>query len=366
MLDRYLASFRRLVKVGMRIVFHAWRDLAHPHAGGSERLVNWLAEGLASRGHEVLLCAGSPVGTRTYMVVSAGGRFSHYVRMPFVHRKYGKEADVVVDVASGLTYFSPWWQRSPTVLLHTHVHTQQWSAMFSPPFASIGRLIESRAIPRAYRNCSVVTISESSAAGLEELGFDRSHISILSMPAEGTYLGDERSEGPLFVCVGRLVRYKRVDRLLEMWRVVEAIVGGTLVIIGDGPERQDLERQAGRGVVFVGAVEEAVKTRLQHDAWIQVHAASHEGWGIVVSEAAIQGTPTLAFRVSGLRDSVVDGLTGVLVDDEESFVKEWIDLAGSAERRNVLGHKAKELAGDKSIEKTVAMFESLLLRAVSS
>lgn len=347
----------------MRIVFHAWRDLDHPQAGGSERLVDWLASGLAARGHDVVLCAGGPVGQRTYRVEAAGGRFDHYLRMPFVHRRAARDADVVVDVASGMTYFSPWWQSRPTVLLHTHVHTEQWEAMFPKPIAWVGQRIESDLIPRAYSDSTVVTISASSADGLEQLGVDRSHIEVLPVPVEGTPRDDPRSAEPLFVCVGRLVPYKGVDRLLDLWRRVEAEVGGTLVVVGDGPELQELRSRAGRGVKFVGYVSDDEREHWQRMAWLQVHAAAHEGWGIVIAEAGLQGTPTLAFSVPGVRDAIIDEVSGVLVDDDDSFVREWVALTRSPERREGLGTGARLFAASHTVETAVDDFERILIES---
>ena len=87
-------------------------------------------------------------------------------------------------------------------------------------------------------------------------------------------------------------------------------------LAGDGPERARLQALAGPGVVFAGRVSEQEKHRLLCSAWLLVHPALIEGWGIVVAEAAIRGTPAVAFDVPGLRDSVVHGETGMLVRTE--------------------------------------------------
>jgi glycosyltransferase involved in cell wall biosynthesis len=349
----------------MHIAFHAWRDLAHPQAGGSERLVDALASGLAARGHDVVLYAGSPVAPRAYHVVGTGGRFAHYLRLPLMHRRTTPKVDLVVDVVSGMTYFSPLWQSAPTVLLHTHVHVEQWRAMFAPPIAWVGRTIETRLLPRVYRSSTVVTISPSSAHGLAALGFDRSRLHILPVPVDArAHDSEPDTPEPLFVCVSRLVPYKRVDRLLDMWRRVQPIIGGTLAIVGDGPDLATLQQRAGPGVTFTGFVDDDERERLQRAAWLQVHPAAHEGWGLVITEAGVQGTPTLAYRVPGVRDAIVDGVTGVLVDDDEAFVKEWIDLAMSDDRRNDLGAGARALAARHTPEMAVGEFEDIALQTV--
>ena len=141
-----------------------------------------------------------------------------------------------------------------------------------------------------------------------------------------------------------LTDYKRLDLLLRLWDRVRHVVGGKLVIAGDGPERARLEAQAGPGVVFTGRVSEQEKHRLLCSAWLLMHPALIEGWGIVVSEAAIRGTPAVAFDVPGLRDSVVHDETGMLVRTEGQFASAWASLAIDGRRREELGRAARTRA----------------------
>lgn len=350
----------------MRIVFHAWRDLDHPEAGGQERLVHSLMVGLLERGHEVALCTGTPARPREYPVVAAGGRFTQYLRMPFSHRRSLRDPDLVVDVISGMTYFSPLWQRRPTLLLHTHVHLDQWSLMFPAPIAAVGRVIEGRLVPLVYRRSLTVAISESSAQDLVGLGMDRDSIRILPVPADAPLIDVERSPEPLFVSVGRLVPYKRIDTLLRAWDAVRPITGGRLVIVGDGPQRSALESLAGPAVDFVGYISDKERARLQRTAWLQVHTAAHEGWGIVITEAARHGTPTLAYRVPGVRDAVIDGETGVLVDDDDQLVEAWISLARSPSRRSELGEGAQRNSARHTVDAAVDAFETFAHEAIDN
>src|SRR5438105_10217106 len=122
----------------MRIVFMAWRDLAHPQAGGSEVLVDRLAVGLQARGHQVTLLAGDPVGHRPYPVVGTGGRFAQYLRAPAAYLSRHRDADVVVDVENGVPFFSPFYRRRPLLCFVNHVHAEQWKMLFPSPVAEFG------------------------------------------------------------------------------------------------------------------------------------------------------------------------------------------------------------------------------------
>jgi glycosyltransferase involved in cell wall biosynthesis len=121
---------------------------------------------------------------------------------------------------------------------------------------------------------------------------------------------------------------------------------------------------AGEGVELVGQVGEEEKHRLLSQAWLLLHPAMFEGWGLVVMEAAAAGTPTLAFRVRGLCDSVVHGGSGMLATSEESFVDHWIALAHDGELRDRLGSGARERARDFAWSSTVSTFLPVVEEAV--
>ena len=316
----------------MRIVFVSWRDLAHPQAGGAEVVLDGLARGLQARGHEVQLLCGGPVAERSYPVHRTGGTYTQYLRAPFTYwRRAGRATDVVVDVGNGIPYFSPLWQRAPVVCLVHHIHTLQWRMSFPAPIAAVGRWLESRAMPRVYRRKRFVAVSDSTRQGLIALGVDDQRVTTIVMGTNSAPVHEGRSSTPRFLILGRLVPHKRVALALELWERVRPRTGGSLVVVGDGPELPRLRAMAGADVEFTGPVDEARKQRELGAAWLLVHPAHHEGWGTVVMEAAAAGVPTVGFDVAGVRDSVADGVTGILATDGDEFAEAWVHLATNAD-----------------------------------
>ena len=349
----------------MRILFLSWRDLSHPQAGGSEYVVDRLAQGLQEAGHEVALACGGPVGSHPYPVFDAGGTYGQYLRLPFVARRRFPGADVVVDVENGIPYFSPLWQRAPVVCLVHHVHVEQWRMYFPAPLAWLGRFLERRLMPWVYRRCTFVAVSASTAADLTGLGVAPDRVRTIEMGSDPVEATAARSATPMFVALGRLVPHKQIDTLLVLWERVRESVGGRLVIVGDGPEAEALRSTAGPGVEFTGAVPDDEKRRLLSEAWILVHPAAHEGWGTVIMEAAALGTPTIGFDVRGVRDSVVAGETGVLAQTDDAFVSAWITLAGDEVERNRLGVGARRRARGFTWERAVTDLEQVVAGAAS-
>lgn len=86
----------------------------------------------------------------------------------------------------------------------------------------------------------------------------------------------------------------------------------------------------------------------------------------MVTEAAVRETPAIAFDVPGLRDSVVDGETGVLARGESSFAAAWCTLALSTHRRTLMGKAARDRAAQYRWNHTVRQFRAVAGEAVRS
>ena len=124
----------------------------------------------------------------------------------------------------------------------------------------------------------------------------------------------ERGEHWLFV--GRLSAYKRADI------AVKAFAGTRrrLIVVGEGRERESLEKLARDNVAFTGHVDEATKRELLATARGLIFPAEDD-FGIVCVEALASGAPVVALARGGAPDIVRDGVDGVLVDepDDERF-----------------------------------------------
>ncbi|MEU7042564.1 glycosyltransferase family 4 protein [Streptomyces varsoviensis] len=324
-----------------RIVFLARRDVGNPAAGGSEILVDRLATGLTALGHQVTLVCGGPVARHDYRAVSAGGDAAHFLRAPHALSRRAGPCDLLVEVCNGMPYLAPLWHPGPTLCLVNHVHTDLWRLRYPPPAGRLGARLERWALASAHRRGLVVAVSGSTAAALLRLGVAQDRIRVVHNGVERPPALLPEAPEPLFVAMGRLVEYKRVDLLLRLWERVRPVTGGRLVIVGDGPERPRLQALAGPGVTFAGRVDEAGKHRLLCAAWLLLHPSLVEGWGLVVTEAAVRETPTLGFDVPGLRDSVDHGRTGLLASGDSAFAAAWCALALSRERRSALGRAAR-------------------------
>jgi glycosyltransferase involved in cell wall biosynthesis len=138
--------------------------------------------------------------------------------------------------------------------------------------------------------------------------------------------GGEKSESPLVVAVGRLVPVKRFELMIEaLVRVRRRHPDLVAVIAGEGYERpllEDLIRRRGAEswISLPGYVEEDDLLDLYRSAWVVASSSLREGWGMTVTEAGACGTPTVASRISGHQDAVIDDRSGLLFDDLDGMV----------------------------------------------
>ena len=117
------------------------------------------------------------------------------------------------------------------------------------------------------------------------------------------------SQQPKFLVVSALVPYKRVD--LAMMAARQAGVG--LTVVGNGPERANLERLAGDGIELAGwRTDEEIRDLYRSS--IATILPGEEDFGIVPVEAQACGRPVVALGRGGALDTVIDGATGVLFD----------------------------------------------------
>lgn len=115
-----------------------------------------------------------------------------------------------------------------------------------------------------------------------------------------------------YLTASRLVGYKKIDLIVEAFNRTP---DRKLVVIGDGPERQRLERMAGPNVVFRGQLAKPSLVRHLQRARAFVFAAE-EDFGIAPVEAMACGTPVIAYRKGGVTESLLEGKAGVFYDEQ--------------------------------------------------
>lgn len=312
-----------------RILLLNERCHANPLAGGAETHLFEIFGRLAARGAQVeLLCSGFDGAAardshRGVRIARVGSRLSFYAALPReVRRRVAAGAvDLIVEAHNKVPFLAPLYAPGvPVLVIHHHLHGLTAFRQVALPIAAAAVLLE-RLIPWVYRRVPFLTISASSKTDLVRRGLPEEHIDVVPCGLDHAVHRAASSAGrePLVVSVGRLEPYKRLDLLLAAWpRVLAAVPGARLVLVGRGQEEGHLKALAARlglgdQVVFAGYVPEDAKVRWLQRAALLVQCSTKEGWGLTVTEAYACGAPVVATDVPGLADSVQDGVTGILV-----------------------------------------------------
>jgi glycosyltransferase involved in cell wall biosynthesis len=120
--------------------------------------------------------------------------------------------------------------------------------------------------------------------------------------------------------VGRLAREKRVDRLIDaMPRIRSHLADAVLALVGDGPDRAELEARAGNqtgngSVIFVGRAEGDALYAWYRLGSVFALASEYEPFGAVVNEALLAGMPAVCSDQAGARVLVSEGVNGAVVN----------------------------------------------------
>lgn len=360
----------------LRILMLNWRDMDHPEAGGAEKYLVTVAEGLAAKGHHVIFRTAGYPGARTRETLAGvhyirkGGRLDIYARSVVAHLVRRYDVDIVVDVQNGVPYLSPLTRRGPVVNLVHHVHKEQWPVLFGPRLSHAGWWLESRLAPLVYRRRPYVAVSESTRRELGGLGIAPERVEVIHNGTDAVPLDrTARSLNPSLIVLGRLVPQKRVEYALRaVAELSHDYPDISLDIVGTGwslPHLQAISRDLGvdKYVTFHGHVSEEQKHELLARAWVHAMPSLKEGWGLVVVEAGVHGTPTVAFtEAGGPTDSIVHDHTGLLVDGGQAeFTQALRSLLDDPELRERMSGEVATWVTQFHWDETVDKWENLLI-----
>lgn len=151
----------------------------------------------------------------------------------------------------------------------------------------------------------------------------------------------EQKDDYYFVA-SRLVPYKRIDLIVEAFAQMP---DKRLVVAGTGPELNKLKNKFLVNVEFIGYQDESTLKELMQKARAFVFSAE-EDFGIVVVEAMACGTPVIALNKGGTAETVIDGITGILfneqtVEDIKEAVKRFEKIEDTFNHKDIAEHTKK-------------------------
>lgn len=318
----------------MKILILSWRCIKNPGAGGSEIYFHELAKRWVEKGIKVVWFSPKFKGAKSeedidgIKIIRAGGRFSVYLHAckEYLFGRLKDSYDAVIDVENGIPFFSPLYINKRKLILHIHhYHKDVWPRESKFPVAQLGSFLESYVMPVIYRGVEVGTLSNSSAEEIVSEGLSKKQPFIIP-PGIDFYKKNhvKKTKYPSLLFLNRIRKYKGVLTLLEAAEILQNKNFEVKVLIAGGGQDLDMFKKISndknlKNVSFLGKVSDSEKKKLMQECWAFVNPSSKEGWGIVNIEANYARTPAIGSRVSGIKDSIIEGKTGLLFEQDNAL-----------------------------------------------
>jgi glycosyltransferase involved in cell wall biosynthesis len=319
----------------MRVLWLNWKDPAHPAAGGAEVVLWELSKRLVQEGNEVTILTCGFAGAKSQENVEGiniirigANRYAHSMQalMHYI-RQLRNKFDIVIEMVNTAPYFGVFFgKQSKRFLFYHQLAEEIWFHETKPPLSHFGRYILEPTATRimAHANVPVITVSNSTLRNLQDYGFKPGNVHVIS---EGLQMEPvenlepiEKFSMPTMLSLGALRAMKRtLDQIKAFEIAKEKIPNLQLKIAGssDDPYAKKVLEVVDRSpykdsVEYLGRVSPADKIELMRRSHLITVTSIKEGWGLIVTEAASQGTPAVVYDVDGLRDSVRHGETGII------------------------------------------------------
>jgi glycosyltransferase involved in cell wall biosynthesis len=363
----------------------------YPYTGGGENWFREIGSGLAKTGHDVTVFAfpmvgvpqrelidGVPVIRVGFFKIESWQPYlkrviSHLVSF-FHHPVYRHNSDVVVGQGSALLAVFPilWATGTPMVCVVHDLYGLHQSIRDKGLIKGVARYFAVERILHKMPFAAWIAVSESTKAKLRALGVPASKIIIVR---NGVNQPLRSGEGPedrkVILFLGRLVKHKHPEDFLNAISLIKADIPWTAKIAGDGellPKLRELAGELGLEdkVQFTGRVSEEEKWKLLRSSLCLVLPSAAEGWGVVLTEAAATGTPSVAYDIPGVREQakIVPSIRLVKLRDVGALAA-WIQkLLEDPRLRKSLGEEGAIAASHLTWDGSAEHAEKILMAIV--
>jgi glycosyltransferase involved in cell wall biosynthesis len=376
----------------MKLLILSWRDIKHPQTGGAGVVIHELSKRWVKWGHEVTVFTSRFPGSSPrenvdgVEIIRSGNPISLYLH---ANRHYKKQFrgkfDVIIEELNGpIPWYSYYYTQEPIIgLIHQtgryfdEFRFENSVAYYEmPPIINIGEYLLEPHILKYFRNFPILVMSESTREDFLDLKCSPDMVHVIP---EGTKVKPidkilKKNKDPAFIYLGRLNRSKRIDHVLQaIGQVKKQFPNIRLHIIGRGKKDYENELKLlakdlgiGENTTFHGYLSEETKNKIIQMSHALLITSIKEGWGLVVTEANAMGTPAIGYNVSGLKDSIRHGITGILVDsgDINALSEAVVKLLRDRKLREKLNYNAwmwsKEFTWDRSAKAALKKIKNIL------
>ncbi len=387
----------------MNILWLTWKDLEHPRSGGAETVNEELAKRLVRDGHAVTFIVGGFHGgapdemKNGYKIIRVGNRVTVYwYAYRYYHTHLPGWPDLVIDEVNTVPFFAAFYCKSkhplltkegtagrfPRTILFIHQLCRAiWFYELPFPLSLVGWLLEPLYL-RLLNDQPVITVSASTKRDLLRYGFKDNNIHLIPEGIEShplTTLPPKTFDlQPIrLLALGELRAMKRTDHIINAFEILKqnlkpltttlqpSAFNFKLTVAGstEGAYAKKILRMVARSsfkdvITVLGRITDEQKLALLHTSHLLCVTSVKEGWGLVVTEAASQGTPAIVYDVDGLRDSVRHGETGIVCEENtpECMAENIMKLVSNPSEYERLRKNAWEWSREFTFERSYQEF----------
>ena len=347
----------------------------YPFFGGIEHRMHLIAKELAARGHEMIIVTGQLPGTEADEVSPDGYRIvrlpSKYIRIynpPYITSKglLEKLNEIDADVVNFNYRWAPSYTKDMRKYAGKKVFTyhNMWGEGIGIQH-TLSEINDNRFRKTLDTFDHIISVSDYVRNDLIRRGIPAERITTAN-PCLASYpeLSDE--EGDYILSLGRLVRTKGLDYLIEAMQYIET----KLIICGKGPDSKRLMKKIRKygvsdKVEMKGWVSEEEKNQLMCQCKVFVMPSLYESYGLAALEIMSYGRPVVCTDVNGLPDTVKDGGIYVKPKDAKGLADAVNSLLSDKDKRIELGRNARKVAEDQNVKNTVDIVESVFGKVVN-
>ncbi len=367
----------------------SWRGPGHPNAGGAEISTHEHAKGWVKNGHDVTLFTAAFKGCKEYEVIDGvnvirrGGQIFGVHWEAFKWYLFGNhhKFDLVVDQFHGVPFFTPFYVRAKKLGFIHEVTKEVWSLNpWNWPLnlipALVGSTFEPLIFKLVYKKIPFMTVSESTKEDLTSWGIPKNNITIIHNGLGAVKFNHypHKLKKKTIIFLGALSKDKGIEDAIKVFSIMNNSRSNLQFwVVGKG-EKNYLEQlkllvlklEIDKKVKFWGFVSDEKKIELLARSDIAINTSIREGWGLVVIEAASVGIPTVAFNVSGLRDSIINGKTGVICNQNtsENMALNILSLVNDRRNYNRMSKNAifwsKKFSWDKASNESLDLLKKIV------
>lgn len=340
------------------------RGISSSDAGGAEIFTHEVAKRCVENGHNVTVycCGGLDVSEEQIIegvrYINKGSKYTVYTHF-YLDYLLGDlpSYELIVDEYTLLPFLTPLFINSPLLFLTHELAREKYHYELPFGVSHLFKKIIEPTVIRAYSDIPTVTVSESTKQDLEAEGLSCVKVVPQGLdvePVNNATIDDTDSYQLLYISA--LKRVNLPSHAVQAFKYInQEIENVQLDVAGSGEQEEELLGMVSseEKITMHGYVSEDKKISLMKSADLMLLPAVREGWGMVATEANACGTPVVGYDVPGLRDSIISGETGILVQpDPESMSSAAVELLRDTERRSELANTGLQRSKMLSWERT--------------